>query len=52
MIDIVRRLELIFNDEAYKYNLFSPKVNWLDIEVSKVIECVIDYMKNLEFVEV
>ena len=33
MVDIVRRLNLIFNDEAYKYNLSSPKVNWLDLKL-------------------
>ena len=52
ILDIVKRLELVFNDEAYKYNLSSPKVNWLDIEVDKVIDCVINYMKNLEIVGV
>lgn len=33
MVDIVRRLNLIFSDEAYKYNLSSPKVNWLDLKL-------------------
>lgn len=46
--DILKRLEMILNIKAYREKLNDPKVNWLDISLSEVIESVLKYIENLD----
>lgn len=46
--DILKRLEMILNIKAYRDKLNDPKVNWLDISLSEVIESVLKYIENLD----
>lgn len=45
--DILKRLEMILNIKAYRDKLNDPKVNWLDISLSEVIESVLKYIETL-----
>jgi len=45
--DIVNRLQMTFNSNAYRNNLKNPKNNWLNITVDDAIEGVLKYIKEL-----
>ena len=45
--DIYNRLNKIYNSEKYLINLDNPKVNWLDISTTTVINEVLDYILKL-----
>ena len=42
--DIYNWLNKIYNSEKYLINLDNPKVNWLDISTTTVINEVLDYI--------
>ena len=45
--DVVNRLQITFNSNAYRNHLSNPKNNWLDITVDDAIMSVLKYIKNL-----
>lgn len=45
--DIVNRLQMTFNSNAYRNHLSNPKNNWLDITVDDAIMSVLKYIKSL-----
>ena len=45
--DIVNRLQMTFNSNAYRNHLSNPKNNWLDITVDDAIMSVLKYKKSL-----
>ena len=45
--DVVNRLQMTFNSNAYRNHLSNPKNNWLDITVDDAIMSVLKYIKNL-----
>lgn len=45
--DIVNRLQMTFNSNAYRSNLSNPKNNWLNITIDDAIESVLKYIKEL-----
>ena len=45
--DVVNRLQMTFNSNAYSNNLSNPKNNWLDITVDDAIMSVLKYIKSL-----
>lgn len=45
--DIVNRLQITFNSNAYRNHLSNPKNNWLDITVDDAIMSVLKYIKSL-----
>ncbi len=45
--DIVNRLQMTFNSNAYRNNLSNPKNNWLNITIDDAIESVLKYIKEL-----
>ena len=45
--DVVNRLQMTFNSNAYRNHLSNPKNNWLDITVDDSIISVLKYIKNL-----
>lgn len=46
--DVVNRLQMTFNLNAYRNHLSNPKNNWLDITVDDAIMSVLKYIKSLE----
>ena len=44
--DVVNRLQMTFNSNAYRNHLSNPKNNWLDITVDDAIMSVLKYIKN------
>lgn len=46
--DVVNRLQMTFNLNAYRNHLSNPKNNWLDITVDDAIMNVLKYIKSLE----
>lgn len=50
--NIISRLESIFNSKIYRSNLSSPKVNWLDISIDDAIIKVLDYIYELDKVNI
>lgn len=50
--NIISRLESIFNSKIYRSNLLNPKVNWLDISIDDAITKVLDYIYELDNVDV
>ena len=45
--DVVNRLQMTFNSNAYRSHLSNPKNNWLDITVDDAIMSVLKYIKSL-----
>lgn len=45
--DVVNRLQMTFNSNAYRNHLSNPKNNWLDITVDDAIMSVLKYIKSL-----
>lgn len=45
--DVVNRLQMTFNSNAYRNHLSNPKNNWLDITVDDAIISVLKYIKSL-----
>ena len=45
--DVVNRLQMTFNSNAYRNHLSNPKNNWLDITVDDAIMSVLKHIKNL-----
>ena len=45
--DVVNRLQMTFNSNAYRNHLSNPKNNWLDITVDDAIMSVLKYKKSL-----
>ena len=45
--DVVNRLQMTFNSNAYRNHLSNPKNNWLDITVYDAIMSVLKYIKSL-----
>ena len=45
--DVVNRLQMTFNSNAYRNHLSNPKNNWLDITVDDSIMSVLKYIKSL-----
>ena len=45
--DVVNRLKMTFNSNAYRNHLSNPKNNWLDITVDDAIMSVLKYIKSL-----
>ena len=45
--NIYSRLNKILNSKVYRSNLKSPKNNWLDIPINDAINCVLNYIKEL-----
>lgn len=45
--DVVNRLQMTFNLNAYRNHLSNPKNNWLDITVDDAIMSVLKYIKSL-----
>lgn len=45
--DVVNRLQMTFNSNAYRNHLSNPKNNWLDITVDDAIINVLKYIKSL-----
>lgn len=45
--DVVNRLQMTFNSNAYRNHLSNPKNNWLDITVDDAIMNVLKYIKSL-----
>ena len=45
--DVVNRLQMTFNSNAYHNHLSNPKNNWLDITVDDAIMSVLKYIKSL-----
>ena len=45
--DVVNRLQMTFNLDAYRNHLSNPKNNWLDITVDDAIMSVLKYIKSL-----
>ena len=45
--DVVNRLQMTFNSNAYRNHLSNPKNNWLDITVDDTIMSVLKYIKSL-----
>ena len=45
--DVVNRLQMTFNSNAYRNHLSNPKNNWLDITVDGAIMSVLKYIKSL-----
>ena len=45
--DVVNRLQMKFNSNAYRNHLSNPKNNWLDITVDDAIMSVLKYIKSL-----
>lgn len=45
--DVVNRLQMTFNLNAYRNHLSNPKDNWLDITVDDAIMSVLKYIKSL-----
>lgn len=45
--DVVNRLQMTFNSNAYRNHLRNPKNNWLDITVDDAIMSVLKYIKSL-----
>ena len=52
IVDIILRMKSVFNSKIYMSNLTNPKVNWLDIKVDDAIKVVLDYLYELEQLEV
>jgi len=46
--DVVNRLQMTFNLNAYRNHLSNLKNNWLDITVDDAIMSVLKYIKSLE----
>lgn len=44
--DVVNRLQMTFNSNAYRNHLSNPKNNWLDITVDDAIMSVLKYIKS------
>lgn len=45
--DVVNRLQMTFDSNAYRNHLSNPKNNWLDITVDDAIMSVLKYIKSL-----
>lgn len=45
--DVVNRLQMTFNSNAYRNHLSNPKNNWLDITVDDAIISVLKYIKSI-----
>ena len=45
--NIYSRLNKILNSKVYRSNLKDPKNNWLDIPINDAINCVLNYIKEL-----
>lgn len=45
--DVVNRIQMTFNSNAYRNHLSNPKNNWLDITVDDAIMSVLKYIKSL-----
>ena len=45
--DVVNRLQMTFNSNAYRNHLSNPKNNWLDITVDDAIMSILKYIKSL-----
>ena len=45
--DVVNRLQMTFNSNAYRNHLSNPKNNWLEITVDDAIMSVLKYIKSL-----
>ena len=45
--NIYSRLNKILNSKVYRSNLKGPKNNWLDIPINDAINCVLNYIKEL-----
>ena len=43
---IVRRLEFIFHDKAYKQRVDKSDKRWLDDDVEEIFSCIIQYLKR------
>ena len=52
LLDILKRLESIFNSKKYRNSLANPKVNWLDISIDEAIESILNYLEDLQSVSV
>ncbi len=46
--DVLERLKMTFNSNAYRSNLSDPKNNWLDITIDDAINSVLKYIKELK----
>lgn len=47
LVDIISRLNSIFNSKIYLRNLDNPKYNWVDISTEKVISTILSYFTEL-----
>ena len=45
--DVVNRLQMTFDSNAYRNHLSNPKNNWLDITVDDAIISVLKYIKSI-----
>ena len=48
MNDIIARINMTFNNRLYKRNIaHSEKSNWLEIDIKKAFDTILDYLRNL-----
>ena len=52
ILDILKRLESIFNSKKYRNSLSNPKVNWLNISIDEAIESILNYLEDLQSVSI
>lgn len=50
--DIVKKLDMILNNNIFKRSLSSARNNWLEISVDVVINNIIDFLSSLELIEI
>ena len=50
--DVYDTLESIFRKKKYLENFNTVKNNWLELPVKEVTECILNFIKELELVEV
>ena len=50
--DIYKILYSLFNNKRFVSNLNNVKVNWLDIETSEIIDCVLKFIKEFEKISI